>query len=369
MKKSNLTEFINKANLKHNNKYDYSLVKYINAVSPVTIVCLTHGQFNQTPNSHLTGNGCPECGGTKRSSTSDFIDRSKLIHNNKYDYSLVEYINTSTKVSIHCPIHGIFEQTPKSHLIGNGCARCAGVSRMTNDEFVTRSCKIHNNTYDYSLIEYTNTHTRVKIKCNIHGIFEQTPAIHLGGSGCPQCGQFNSARNTRCNNDEFDKKLLSSNRGVIRVGDYIQSHTPILVKCSICNHEWKAKPTKLLGTHATGCPQCRRGVFGTFVEYDGIKFHSILEKDCYIIMTEYCQLTNQQMELQKKYPQSNTNHTCDFYLPKLKLWIEVSGIKTEKYKSRMQQKINWVNELKENFLFSSNPQQLKELLNGTIYLE
>ena len=60
----------------------------------------------------------------KRLTTNEFISRSKKIHSDKYDYSLVEYKNNVTKVKIICPIHGIFEQTPKSHIKGRGCPKC-----------------------------------------------------------------------------------------------------------------------------------------------------------------------------------------------------------------------------------------------------
>ena len=51
----------------------------------------------------------------------DFIEKANLVHNNKYDYSLVNYINNKTKVKIICKIHGAFEQIPDSHLRGRGC--------------------------------------------------------------------------------------------------------------------------------------------------------------------------------------------------------------------------------------------------------
>lgn len=129
MKKLNTGEFIIKANLKHNNKYDYSLVNYIDVKSLVVIICPIHGEFKQIVNSHLNGKGCPVCAIKSRSdirkkTNEDFINESLRIHNGKYDYSLVNYINARHKVKIICPSHGIFEQKPDNHLSGNGCPFC-----------------------------------------------------------------------------------------------------------------------------------------------------------------------------------------------------------------------------------------------------
>ena len=60
----------------------------------------------------------------KRKTLNQFIGDANLIHNNTYDYSLVEYINSKTKIKIICPKHGIFEQTPNSHLSNQGCPTC-----------------------------------------------------------------------------------------------------------------------------------------------------------------------------------------------------------------------------------------------------
>lgn len=125
------SEFTTKASNIHNNKYDYSLVEYINSQSKVTIICPEHGSWEQKPNNHITGYGCPTCADVERGKSktikaaSEFTTKSTLIHNNKYDYSLVEYINSQSKVKIICPIHCVYEQRPNDHLSGKGCLLCA----------------------------------------------------------------------------------------------------------------------------------------------------------------------------------------------------------------------------------------------------
>ena len=117
--------FIKKANEKHRDKYNYDKVEYNGAHTKVCIICPEHGEFWQTPNHHLSGCGCHKCGVEKQTSTKEeFIKKAKEIHGDKYDYSKVDYSNAHTKVCIICPNHGEFWQTPNNHLRGQGCPKC-----------------------------------------------------------------------------------------------------------------------------------------------------------------------------------------------------------------------------------------------------
>ena len=196
---SNTDEFINKAKRIHGNKYDYSKVEYKNNRTKVCIICQKHGEFWQTPNMHLYGQGCPECGKEKRgsaniSNTNEFIDKARIVHDEKYDYSKVDYKNNHTKVCIICPEHGEFWQIPSTHLQGCGCPECGKEKRVSintsnAEEFINKANEIHNGKHDYSKVEYINSKTRVCIICPEHGEFWQTPNMHLYGHGCPSCGK------------------------------------------------------------------------------------------------------------------------------------------------------------------------------------
>jgi hypothetical protein len=100
------------------------LVEYKNAKTKVKIICKEHGTFEQTPDSHLSGRGCSQCGGNYKISENVFLEKSKLIHKNKYDYSLIIFTNQFSKVEIICPLHGIFKQLPVQHIKGQGCPKC-----------------------------------------------------------------------------------------------------------------------------------------------------------------------------------------------------------------------------------------------------
>ena len=182
--------FIEKSINIHKDKYDYSSVIYISKRKKVKIFCKKCNEyFEQIPDSHLKGHGCDKCGGTKKLTTEEFIKKSIEIHNNMYDYSLVEYKNSHEYVKIICPEHGIFEQKPYSHLNGNGCKKC---NCMNIDFFTKKSNKIHNNKYDYSYIKSCdNNKQKVDIICPEHGTFNQTISHHLSGNGCPKCAGRN----------------------------------------------------------------------------------------------------------------------------------------------------------------------------------
>jgi len=133
IKKLNKESFIEKAKIVHKNSYDYSSVEYINSRTKIKINCETHGIFEQIPNNHLSGSGCPIC--NKNKAKDKFNDKASLLHNNKYDYLLVKYVDNKTKVKIICPIHGEFEQTPNDHLTGCGCSLC-GNKNLNKEIFI-----------------------------------------------------------------------------------------------------------------------------------------------------------------------------------------------------------------------------------------
>ena len=120
-----------------------------------------------------------------------FIEKARQIHNDKYDYSKVNYVNSRTKVCIICPTHGEFWQTPHNHLKGYGCAECgkekSHLPKITTEDFVSKSKERHGNKYDYSKAYYKTWDAKVCIICPEHGEFWQTPSNHINGSGCPKC--------------------------------------------------------------------------------------------------------------------------------------------------------------------------------------
>lgn len=191
-------EFIQLANELHKNKYDYSLINYINNTTKIEIICPEHGEFTITPKEHIRKErltGCPVCTNRKLT-TETFIEKSKQLYPNKFEYDKTKITNGNrTKVIITCKIHDDFEILVTNHYKGlGGCRKCASLDKMkllskTNEEFINQAKKIHKRKYDYSNTNYINAFTNVEIICKKHSSYFQKPNNHLNGSGCPKCAK------------------------------------------------------------------------------------------------------------------------------------------------------------------------------------
>ena len=130
LKETKTTEqFIIDAKKIHGDRFDYSKVKYINKKTKVCIICPEHGEFWQTPDSHLSGNGCRKCSNEKLSkermiSTEKWIEKAKSVHGDRYSYEKTIYKGNDKKLTITCPIHGDFQQLAYDHIQGKGCRKC-----------------------------------------------------------------------------------------------------------------------------------------------------------------------------------------------------------------------------------------------------
>ena len=232
-----MEKFLNKCLEKYSNTYDYSEVIYLGSKEKIKIKCNLHNEyFFQTPAEHLRGKkGCAICQGKNKKEVikkefnknklldnNEFINRSIKTHGDKYDYSLVDYQNSTSKVKIICPIHGEFEQSPSSHIRGKGCKQC-GIESVKNKlkfnvaDFINKSDVTHNNKYDYSLVDYVNSHTKVKIICPIHGEFEQVPYDHVSEHGCNKCTSSVSNAEIEINNYILSLSIptITSSRSII----------------------------------------------------------------------------------------------------------------------------------------------------------
>ena len=144
----------------------------------------------------------------KINNTDDFIKLSKETHEDNYDYSLSEYINARTKVEIICKEHGVFEQLPRKHIKGQHCPICTNHNISNTGIFINKSNIIHNNKYSYNKTNYVKTNMNVIITCYNHGDFEQKPYSHLNGSGCPKCNDSKGETQISLLLDKYDIKYF-----------------------------------------------------------------------------------------------------------------------------------------------------------------
>lgn len=207
-KRLSTDSFIEKAKEIHGDKYDYSKVEYVNNHTNVVIGCPIHGYVEIAPQNHLRGCGCGKCSVLLKKqnrplTNEEFIEKAKQVHGDKYDYSKVEYVDSHTDILIGCPIHGYFAQKAGEHIRGHGCKKC-GRKQDDNNSFIEKAKNVHGDKYDYSKVEYVNTITKVCIICPKHGEFWQKPNDHLNGHGCPECNESKLEK-------EIEEYLISEN--------------------------------------------------------------------------------------------------------------------------------------------------------------
>ncbi len=201
--KQTTNEFIEKSKkIYGDGTFDYSETKYIGALTPIKIICKTHGLFTTYYQNHITQKyGCPHCVRDKRKMKYNeclekiyncLIEKAKEKYNNKYIYpnkiDNIDYKHPDEKIKIYCPTHGYFEMPLNTH-IKRGCIRCNSPIIGDLDKFKKIASTKHNNKYDYSLVDLKDWDKKIKIICPEHGIFEQSINSHIyQGSGCRKCG-------------------------------------------------------------------------------------------------------------------------------------------------------------------------------------
>lgn len=258
-------KFLIKAKKKYDNKYDYSLVEYKNSETKVKIKCNQHNIiFEQAPAAHIRGQeGCKVCAG-RIYSTETFISKAKEIHGDKYEYSISEYVGSEYKVKIICPEHGEFEQLPIAHSKGQGCPECGLISRsdkrrLNTETFIEKIKEIHGDRYDYSLVNYVDNKTKIKIICKEHGEFEQSPDKHSAGQGCIKCGKDNCKKLLQKSNDSFIDSAISihGNKYDYSLVNYINARNRVTIICPE-HGEFEQLPNDHLSNH--GCIKCSSSV-------------------------------------------------------------------------------------------------------------
>ena len=244
----------------------------------------------------------------KKVTTQEFIEKSKQIHGNKYDYSKVEYVNNKTKVCIICPEHGEFWQIPSNHLRNRGCPKCAGKNKTTK-EFVKEAKKIHGDKYDYSKVEYHKNFEKVCIICPIHGEFWQTPSNHLYGYGCSKCGMHRTNESRKLNTKTFIQKAqeIHGNRYDYSKVDYKDSKTKVCIICPEHGEFWQQPDNHLQGQ---GCPYCKQ---------------SHLENSIYTLLQRNNIIFNTQQKFDWLKNTTSFPLYLDFYLPEYNIAIECQG--------------------------------------------
>ena len=192
------------------------------------------------------------------------------IHNNKYDYSLVDYKKQHPYIEIICPQHGKFKQLLYLHMQGCGCPECSFNYPKTQDDFIQKAKEIHKNEenlpiYDYSKVNFKNMRTKVSIICPTHGEFLQLPPKHLNGQGCPKCANQKRVAWKILTTKEFIKKAQELHGDLYDYSEviYERSNRKVKITCKKCGTVFYSTPNNHL--RGNGCPRCHKSKLETYV--------------------------------------------------------------------------------------------------------
>lgn len=256
-------EIIKEFNLIHNNYYNYELLNYESTDIKIKIKCPVHDIFTITPRLHKAGSGCNKCAKIKRANA--FFNAAHKIFNNKYIYNEDDFVSIKKHCKIKCPIHGFFTVYGKNHLTGSGCKKCKSEERLNNKKelFIKESKVIHEDIYEYNLVNYINSIIKVKIKCKKHGYFEQTPSAHKSGSGCQLC--INDTLLTRKEQITILNKANDNKYNYSKMKHYTNAKDKLKIICKKHGEFFQSYNHHKKGA---GCPKCGNN---TLIEKDFIK--------------------------------------------------------------------------------------------------
>lgn len=200
---SDTCKFILKSSLKFGLTFDYgTCFAYSGADKEIILRCRKQNHMVRVkPSYHFKfkSSDCPRCNGFYVRNANEFMEDSKLVHGEKYDYSNMGEFDGTKYVNIRCMEHDhVFTQAKPKHLNGQGCPKCIG-RHKTTEQFIEEATSVHYGKYDYSKSVYTGSDSKIKVICPYHGEFEQNAYYHLHGCGCGKCAR-ESASNTNINN-------------------------------------------------------------------------------------------------------------------------------------------------------------------------
>ena len=202
-----------------------------------------------------------------RSNTKDFIEASRKVHGEKYDYSNAEYVNAKVKVEIICPEHGPFMQAPNKHVSASrGCPPCGSrrqgeAKELGVESFLERAITKHGNKYEYDLSEYRLTTIPIRIKCKLHGWFSQVPEHHIKSEiGCSKCSHEKNGQAKSYSSDVFIEKARTAHgdRYSYDITEFKRSGLKVKIICKIHGVFEQIAANHLNGY---GCQSCVKNGF------------------------------------------------------------------------------------------------------------
>jgi hypothetical protein len=241
--------FLIKAKEVHGDTYDYYESEYTTTHNKTKITCKQHGDFYQTPHSHLFGQGCPQCGIIKKKipwKKEQNINKAKEVHGDKY-----EYLDSSEGYfKLICKDHGEIKISTTKHLSGVGCHLCENYN-----DFVSLANKKHNEKFIY--YKWNKQAGKINVECKEHGVFSISKKNHLKGIGCKKCNPKivkKKVIKSKINLD-YRSKVINEVKSIF--GDEYDYSKYLNSNIIICKKhgEFKKRPSNHL--KGEGCSKCK----------------------------------------------------------------------------------------------------------------
>ena len=324
MRKQSLEDFIVKFRKKFpQKKYIFDNADYVNTHEKIEVVCDKGHTFNIRPCDLLNGYGCPSCGGTKKLSKEDFIEKATYVHKGYFTYEHCDFTNVSSPVTVTCPVHGDIVVKANNHLNGANCKKCQldgikhetqrlpqvnkSTKKLTTQTFIERAKKVWGDRYVFDeRTKYEKANKPIIVVCKEHGSFSITPNHFLSGRGCPHCGRNKKkTRNDIINEIKTAQPYSDYDFSYV---EYRGIHRNITLKCNKCGTIFSNAPSNLI-TYKNGCPGCN----GSQLELE---------------MRDFLKRNNILFDEQRTFDwlKNKNNLRLDFYLPEYRVAIECQGI-------------------------------------------
>jgi len=287
--------------------FDYSEVDYKRAKLPIIVRCIKHDvKFTQRADTHLSGGiGCKVCRRNKPPrkyirTKAEVIALGKKIHKGADTYELTNFVNSRTKIMVTCKKHGNYEISTGSYLQGNRCTACGIESKqLPLSDLKVKVMEVHGDKYSYNWDTYKNSSSKMKIKCPVHGWFEQRVNTHISGFGCRICGvdskRYSPTKVLDAIRSHFRDRYTYDKFVYVRDGD------PVIITCKK-HGDFSKVPNELVRGH--GCPACKES-----------------KSEC--AMSNI--LTDNNIAHVQEYRLAGGIYRYDIYLPKLNVLIELDG--------------------------------------------
>lgn len=234
---------------------------------------------------------------SKKKTTQEFNEEAAQKYGSSFDYSNVDYQGNKVNIVIKCnTCQHVFQQLPNNHLKRPDCVNCKKLKKEQEKQvnkkvkiiedptnsFIKKAKEKRGEDFDYSDVEYIDSKTKIKLKCNKEGhIFYQTPSNHLHGFGCILCARTIQGDSKRKNLSDFLIKFKKVHGDTYGYDEsiYVESHKRIKIRCLHHGIFFQSPNAHAAGK---GCKKCAR-INNSFIREDYVKMAKGRDTTLYII--------------------------------------------------------------------------------------